>query len=120
MATLDTDIRAMRGVGEARAKALQKLGITDLESLISYFPRDYEDRTDIKKIAELAPGEAACFAAVVAETPRAAHIRRGLDLLKFRAVDGASAVDITYFNQNYLKEAFHPGESYVFYGRVPF
>lgn len=43
MAELNTDVRFVRGVGEARAKSLAKLGITDLKSLISYFPRAYED-----------------------------------------------------------------------------
>ena len=41
MAELNTDVRFVRGVGEARAKSLAKLGITDLKSLISYFPRAY-------------------------------------------------------------------------------
>ena len=44
MATLNTDIRYIKGVGEARAKSLAKLGITDLRSLLSYFPRAYDDR----------------------------------------------------------------------------
>ena len=46
MAELNTDVRFVRGVGEARAKSLAKLGITDLKSLISYFPRAYEDRRE--------------------------------------------------------------------------
>ena len=40
MSDLHTDVRYIKGIGEARAKALAKLGITDLLSLISYFPRD--------------------------------------------------------------------------------
>ena len=57
MATLNTDIRYIKGVGEARAKSLAKLGITDLRSLLSYFPRTYDDRRAYKKIADLIPGE---------------------------------------------------------------
>ena len=60
MATLNTDIRYIKGVGEARAKSLAKLGITDLRSLLSYFPRAYDDRRAYKKIADLIPGENAC------------------------------------------------------------
>ena len=45
MSDLHTDVRYIKGIGEARAKALAKLGITDLLSLISYFPRDWEDRS---------------------------------------------------------------------------
>ena len=57
MAELNTDVRFVRGVGEARAKSLAKLGITDLKSLISYFPRAYEDRRESRCIAELQVGE---------------------------------------------------------------
>ena len=51
MAELNTDVRFVRGVGEARAKSLAKLGITDLKSLISYFPRAYEDRRESRRPA---------------------------------------------------------------------
>ena len=45
MADLNTDIRYIKGIGETRAKALQKLGVTTLGDLLSYFPRRWEDRT---------------------------------------------------------------------------
>ena len=64
MAELNTDVRFVRGVGEARAKSLAKLGITDLKSLISYFPRAYEDRRESRRIAELQVGERACVTAM--------------------------------------------------------
>ena len=118
MATLNTDIRYIKGVGEARAKSLAKLGITDLRSLLSYFPRAYDDRRAYKKIAGLIPGENACVCAVIAGEPRLSRIRKGLDLVKLRAVDETGALELTYFNQSYLKNTFHTGDAYVFFGRA--
>ena len=118
MAALSTDIRYIKGVGEARAKALAKLGITDLRSLLSYFPRAYEDRRACKKIAGLVPGEMSCVCAVVAGEAKLSRIRKGLDLVKLRVVDESGALELTYFNQSYLKNTFHTGEAYVFYGRA--
>lgn len=118
MATLNTDIRYIKGVGEARAKSLAKLGITDLRSLLSYFPRAYDDRRAYKKIADLIPGENACVCAVIAGEPRLSRIRKGLDLVKLRAVDETGALELTYFNQSYLKNTFHTGDAYVFFGRA--
>ena len=118
MATLNTDIRYIKGVGEARAKSLAKLGITDLRSLLSYFPRAYDDRRAYKKIADLIPGENACVCAVIAGEPRLSRIRKGLDLVKLRAVDETGALELTYFNQSYLKNTFHTGDTYVFFGRA--
>ena len=118
MAALNTDIRYIKGVGEARAKALAKLGVTDLRSLLSYFPRAYEDRRACKKIADLVPGEMSCVCAVVAGEAKLSRIRKGLDLVKLRVVDESGALELTYFNQSYLKNTFHTGETYVFYGRA--
>ena len=118
MATLNTDIRYIKGVGEARAKSLAKLGITDLRSLLSYFPRAYDDRRAYKKIVDLIPGENACVCAVIAGEPWLSRIRKGLDLIKLRAVDETGALELTYFNQSYLKNTFHTGDAYVFFGRA--
>ena len=118
MAELNTDVRFVRGVGEARVKSLAKLGITDLKSLISYFPRAYEDRRESRRIAELQVGERACVTAMVASEPKLSRIRKGLELVKLRVVDESAALELTYFNQSYLKNTFHVGESYTFYGTV--
>ena len=115
---MTTDVRYIKGIGEQRAKSLQKLGITNLRQLISYFPRTYEDRREYRRIADLVPGENACVRAIVASEPKLSHIRKGLDLVKFRVVDESAALDLTYFNQSYLKNSFHTGEEYVFYGKA--
>ena len=44
---LFSPVTDLRGVGPARAAALQRLGIFTLYDLLAYFPRDYEDRTCI-------------------------------------------------------------------------
>ncbi len=75
MADLKTDVRFIRGIGEQRASALAKLGIHTLRDLISWFPRRYEDRSQIRRIADLTPGETACTAAMVAAAPTVSHIR---------------------------------------------
>ena len=92
MADLRTDVRYIKGIGEQRAKALAKLNIRTLRDLIAYFPRKYDDRTQIKRVEELQPGETACVAAMVAAEPKVSHIRRGLDLVKLRAVDESEEV----------------------------
>ena len=60
MAELSTNVRYIKGIGETRAKALEKLGITTLRDLISYFPRSYEDRTLTRPIRDLTEGENVC------------------------------------------------------------
>ncbi len=118
MADLKTDVRFIKGVGEQRAKVLAKLNIRTLRDLISWFPRRYEDRTETRRIAELVPGETACVLACVAAPPAVSRVRKGLDLVKVRAVDETGALDVTFFNQAWLKNSLRTGETYVFCGRA--
>ena len=117
MADLASDVQYIKGIGPQRAKALQKLGIETLRDLISWFPRRYEDRTRTVPIRDLVPGEAACVSAMIASPPTVAHIRKGMDLLKARAVDETGTLDLTFFNQLWLKDHLLPGETYIFYGK---
>ena len=118
MADFSTEIRYIKGIGEMRAKALGKLGVTNLRELISFFPRAYEDRRSHRRIADLVTGESSCVRAVVVSEPRLSHIRRGLDLIRLRVADESAALELTYFNQVYLKSSFHIGEEYVFFGKA--
>ena len=120
MADLNTDVRYIKGVGEKKAQSFKRLGVATLSDLISFFPRKYEDRSQYKPIALTLPDETVCIHAMVADAPRLTRIRRGLELVKFRAVDDSGSVDITYFNQSYIKDQIKAGESYVFYGRIAF
>ena len=118
MPDLTTDVRYVKGIGEQRAKGLEKLGIRTLRDLISYFPRAYDDRRAYKKIKDLVDGENACVEALAAAAPTLNRIRKGLELVKLRAVDETGALDVTFFNQTYRKDNLHAGETYVFFGKA--
>ena len=115
---LDSSIRYLKGVGEAREKLFNKLGIATLRDLVGFFPRAYEDRTVFKKIDSLTVGESVCVSAMAAAKPVLSQIRKGLSLVKFNAVDDTGSLEITFFNTPFVKDAIKQGESYVFYGKI--
>ena len=114
----DESVRFLRGVGEVRAERLEKLGILTLRDLIAYYPRAYEDRRTLRTIAQLRDGESACVRAMAAGEASVSRTRQGLAYVKLRVVDESAAMDLTFFNQRYLRGVFRTGESYVFYGRA--
>ena len=118
MTDLNTDARYIKGIGEKKAQALAKLGVFSLYDLVSYFPRKYENRSTVMPIALTSGGESVCIEALVADTPRLTRVRRGLELVKLRAVDESGSVDITFFNQPYAKDNLVRGESYMFFGKI--
>ena len=115
---LDTPLTQFPGVGEVRAKKLEKLGLHQCRDLLSYFPRDYEDRRKVHSIRSAPLGQKVCISAMAAEHPRLSRIRKGLDLVKLKVVDQAGALHITFFNQSYVERALRAGEEYIFYGVV--
>ena len=115
---VNTPLRELPGVGEARAKGLEKLGLRTAGDLVGYFPRSYEDRRQVYAIAEAPVGELCCVRVMAAEEPRRMHIRRGLDVTRLKVVDDTSAMLVTFFNQGYVRQALHRGEEYILYGRM--
>ena len=118
METLTSPLTALRGIGPQKAKVFEKLEIRTLGDLLRFYPRAYDDRRETKKISELIPGESACVAAMIASPPTLAHIRKGMDLIKVRAVDETGVLDLTFFNQSWLKNSLQVGQTYLFYGRA--
>ena len=116
--TLNSPVTAVRGIGDKRAKAFEKLGIRSLYDLLSFFPRRYEDRSQTKQIALCADGETACISVIAADEPRLVRVRRGMELVKFRVADESGVADITYFNQNWMKNNIVRGGEYIFYGKM--
>lgn len=118
MAELSDDIRFLKGIGQTRANALAKMGITTLRELICYFPRTYEDRTQTVPISALQSNVPACVHALVATDATLSRVRRGMELVKLRIADDSGSIDLTYFNQSYVREQLKKGKSYVFFGKV--
>ena len=117
---LSKDIKYIKGVGPNRATLLNKLGIFTLKDLIEYYPRDYEDRSKPKKIIELIDGEEALVKATVQTRLVEARIRKGLTLYKTKVADESGFLEITWYNQSYLKNQIKQGEIYNFFGKVSF
>ncbi len=116
--TLESGLKELPGIGEARAAKLAKLGLATVENLLGYYPRSYEDRTKISTIDAAPEEQPVCVAAFVAETPRVSYIRKGLELVKVKVADETAVMTVTFFNQAYVRDALRQGESYIFYGKV--
>ena len=118
MINLNKDVKYIKGVGPNRVKLLNKLGIFTLGDLITYFPRDYEDRSKPKMIASLTDGEEALIEAMVVSRMSEQRIRKNMAIYKLIVRDETGTCLLTWFNQSYLKNKFILGQKYKFYGKV--
>ena len=118
MAKLTDPISILRGIGPAKVKQFAQLNIFTLGDLICHFPRGYEDRTKLINIASLEADVPACFRGVVMNSPRTAHIRKGLDLTRVTVADHSGRLTLTFFNNKYAAESLQYGSEYIFYGTL--
>lgn len=118
MFDLENDVKYLKGVGPAKALLLNKLGINSIKDLIEYYPRNYEDRREIKNISDFVDGEYALFIATIDTDVKAQRIRKNLTILHTFVSDETDSCKLTWFNQKYIKDRLKIGMKYIFYGKV--
>ncbi len=116
---LDTPIQYLKGIGPKRAELLQNLGIGRIEDLLYYFPKRYEDRSQLLPISKVRSGELQTIkGAVLAKGLRRSFRRRGFNIFELAVGDSTGKIFSVWFNQPYLKDYFKVGESVILYGKI--
>nr|WP_308505893.1 ATP-dependent DNA helicase RecG [uncultured Agathobaculum sp.] len=118
MPALDDSIQFVKGIGPKKAKLFEKLHIRTLRDALETYPRDYEDRTRITRIADIDAEDKYAIRAVVGTEPKVNRIRKGLTLVKCTIFDESGSLNVTYFNNPYAAALLRVGQEYVFYGKV--
>ena len=117
MLDLNKQVQYVKNVGPTRVKLLNKLKIYTLQDLISYFPRNYEDRGIAKKLSDCQDGEEVLIKAIAVTKVTEVFTRR-LKMYKLVVRDGENPCTLIWYNQSYLKSIFKIGHTYNFYGKV--
>lgn len=111
-------INSLQGVGTQRAGLLAKKGIKTVEDLLYYFPRGHEDRTKFSEIADCPVGEFACISAKVYSPVKETRIRKNFTVYTMVVFDDSGAINVVWYNNRFVKNAFRSGENVLFYGKV--
>ena len=116
MITNNTEITKIKGISDKRAALYNKLGISTAEDLISFYPRDYIDYTEPKKIAEIENEEICVFKGEVKKKLKPYFGK--VTVYHIAVSDGTDEMLITFFNNQFAYNKIVEGHSYLFYGRV--
>lgn len=111
-------IRYIKGVGESRMSLFEKLDISSVYDLLTYYPKDYEDRSRVKNIADLEHGEICSFEGTIVSNVSEARPRRGMVISKVSIRDSTGKITAVWFNQQYVKNSLAVGSNYIFYGKA--
>src|SRR5260370_29634879 len=116
---LTTPLTYVKGVGPGRAAMLEAKGLVLVEDLLAYAPMRYEDRSNVKPIDKLAPGEMATVIADVEWSKVASLKRRNLGLFEAAFTDGSrERLRGKWFHGAYLEKVLTPGLKLALYGKI--
>jgi ATP-dependent DNA helicase RecG len=111
---LTEPITSIKGVGNVLADKLYVLGVETVEDLLYFFPRRYDDFSQVALISTLRPGKVTVKGRVESVVGR--HIRRGLHITEAVVADDTAKVRVVWFNQSYRAAQLTKGEEYYFSG----
>ena len=110
---IDDKVQFVKGVGPARAEMFRRLGVETVRDLLLLFPRDYEDRGDVRPIGTLEHGQKVTIVArcLEARVVRWRHVEAAF-------ADDSGSLKAFWFNASYLRDQIRPGSTYRLTGRV--
>ena len=118
MINLNDDIKFIKGVGEKRAELFKKLGISDIGSLVHYFPRNYQDWSKEMTVADCADNGEACIKATLITPVYEHRVRKGMTLYKCSFTDGKTTIKVTIFNNKFLAKSLKEFNDYILFGKI--
>lgn len=117
MNNLNKEIQFVKGIGPKRAEKLHKLNIFTLKDLIYYFPRQYEDRSIIKKISQLENEDKVSIKGIITKIDTYSP-RKGMKITRIDLRDDTGYIKMSFFNQEYITKVFKSGDSVLAFGKV--
>src|SRR5688572_22897483 len=103
---LENPVTVVKGVGEALTSRLAMLGVETVQDLLYFFPRKYDDFSQIIPIEKLQPGKVTLQAKL--ETITGRYIKRRLHITEAVLADKTGKVRAVWFNQPYRVEQLKP------------
>jgi len=117
-AALNAELTVLQGVGPRHAEILTNLGMKTLGDMLYYFPRRYEDYSQLKPIKALFYGDVVTVLGTI-QSVHTRPIRGGKSsIVEVVISDGTGSLRLSYFNQPWLANRFKQGDAIAVSGKI--
>lgn len=110
-------LRELKGVGEKTEKLFRKIGISDTDDLLRYYPRTYDSYEEPVPVSDLEEGTVAAVRVTVTTGVYVNQVRN-LQVVTITAADESGKIPVVWFNMPYLRNTLKKGSVLIFRGRV--
>lgn len=111
-------IEELSGIGKKRAELFNKLGVFSVGELLNFYPRTYEDWSEITDISDVEDGDTVCIRASVHSAFQSGFTKNGKYIAKTIVTDETGACELIYFNNKYIDRMLVNGNTYRFFGKA--
>ncbi len=115
---LNDRVTAIKGIGPMKSVALNKLNIETIGDFLSFYPRDYEDRRDLRKIISLRDGDTALVKGKLLLIVKGKGRIPRKQTLKLLVQDETGAMEVVFFHAGFLEKSLKQNEEYILYGKA--
>ena len=117
-AALEAKLTVLQGIGPRHAETLSKLGMQTLGDMLYYYPRRYDDYSQLKPIKDLFYGEQVTVIGTI-QSVQTRPIRGGkASIIEVIISDGTAGLRLSFFNQPWLSNRFKSGDAISVSGKV--
>lgn len=118
MSLYNMKIEKLSGIGTKRAELFNKLGVFSVGGLLNFYPRDYEDWSEITSISEVENGASVCIKATVYEAFHSGYTKTGKFITKTTVCDDSGVCELVFYNNRYIDKMLKQGVTYRFFGKA--
>ncbi len=111
-------IEELSGIGIKRAELFHKLGVYSVGQLLNFYPRDYEDWSDITEISNVTDNTTVCIRAVVGSAFKTGYTKSGKFIARVSVFDDSGGAELVFFNNRYIVNMLKYGQTYLFFGKA--
>ncbi len=117
--SLFADIKSIRGIGDRNSSKLNKLGMRTVYDVLRFFPRRYQDYSNLKTISQISFGEDLSVIGTISREPHIRPSKSGkLKIIESAISDSTGILRLTWFNKPFLVNQLKVGIPVIVSGKV--
>ncbi|EGC82392.1 ATP-dependent DNA helicase RecG [Anaerococcus prevotii] len=110
-------VTTLKGIGPKKSKDLKKLGIVEVSDLYNYYPKSYEDRSKLKKLANVTDNRKCYFEWKIVSRLFTKYIN-GKSVSYIYAREDTNKIRLIWFNDRFSPRKLVKGKIYKFYTSI--
>ena len=110
-------IMVVKGIGEKTAKLFSKKKIANIDDLLKYYPKAYQEFKDPVCIGEVLLEERVAVLGQICQKPITRNLAK-INITVTKIQDCTGSIEVCWYHMPFLKNFFHIGDTYIFVGEV--